>query len=175
MFIHAVIGGGFKAGANVCMFACSLLETYWFNSVLPSQANWGIWYQTVNLSWQHRCMFAQVTPCSWAGDVAWCLLFLTFTVELIASFLFCFSAYAHRSLSCRRMSTYRGWEPTCEAPTCWGRCPGCTNSPCSVHILARSSSSRMDLSAMWLKCWSWSAGTHAVAGTELKLNCQLDI
>lgn len=34
MFIHGVISGG-KTGANVCMFAHSLLETYRFNSPCP--------------------------------------------------------------------------------------------------------------------------------------------
>lgn len=54
MFIHGVIWGGFKAGANVCMFACSLLETYWFISLLPSLGNWSIWYEIFILA-THVC------------------------------------------------------------------------------------------------------------------------
>lgn len=45
MFIHGVISGG-KTGANVCMFAHSLLETNSFNSPLPSQGNGGICHAT---------------------------------------------------------------------------------------------------------------------------------
>lgn len=40
MFIHAVISGG-KTGANVCMFAHSLLESNSFNSPLPLAGQWG--------------------------------------------------------------------------------------------------------------------------------------
>lgn len=46
MFIHGVISGG-KTGANVCMFAHSLLETNSFISPLPSQGNGGIWHGSI--------------------------------------------------------------------------------------------------------------------------------
>ena len=157
------LSGSFKAGANVCVFALALLEERWLNSLLPSRGNWGIWYQTVNLSWTTRVMFAQAASCSWTGVLSdsrfshhcYC------SSDCISAFL-----VAHRSLSCRLMNMSKGWELTCEAPTSWGHCPGCTSSPCNAPILARSSSLQMGPFVMWPKCWSWSAETRVLAGTK---------
>ena len=148
MFIHWVIWVGFKAGANVCIFTRSLLVTPLIQ-LCPRRV-----IEESDIK-QSMYLDKKVYVCTGLG-------------VLTSSFLSPFSSYAHRSPCCRRMSTSRGWELTCEALTCWGRCPGCTNSPCSARIHARSSSSQMDLLATWLKCWSWFAITHVLAGTEKK-------